>query len=267
MNFTKEQVKRYKRHLLLDEVSITGQKRLLESKVLCIGAGGLGAPALYYLAAAGVGTIGIADGDVVDFSNLQRQIVHFTKDVGRSKALSAKEKLSELNPDVNIILHEEFLRANNIAQVIEQYDFVLDGTDSFSSKFLINDACVMAHKAFSHGGILRFEGQVMTVVPGKSRCYRCIFKEPPPLNSIPTCSEAGVIGVLPGVIGSIQATETIKYLLGKGELLTDRLLIYDALSMRFRETRGKRNPKCPVCGDNPTILNLVDYGDPACDLP
>ncbi len=266
MAFTKEQIGRYKRHLLLDEISFKGQEKLLASKVLCVGAGGLGSPALMYLAAAGVGTIGIADGDIVDASNLQRQIVHFTSDLGRPKVDSARQKLEAINPDVQVITHSEYLKAANIREIIAAYDFIVDGTDVFASKFLINDACILENKPFSHAGILRFEGQMMTVVPGKSRCYRCLFREPPPADSVPTCAEAGVLGVLPGVLGALQATEALKFLLGRGELLTDRLLTYDALTLRFREIRGRRNPACPVCGDNPTLTALSDIDTPDCPL-
>ncbi len=266
--FSDTQMRRYGRHLSLREVGFKGQQKLLASKVLCVGAGGLGSPALYYLAAAGVGTIGIAEGDVVDESNLQRQIIHFTEDVGRPKLESAREKIAKLNPDVKVVEHPGYLTADNAVGIISQYDFVLDGTDNFPAKFLINDACVIAGKPFSHAGILRFEGQIMTVVPGKSRCYRCLFKEPPPAAAVPSCAEAGVLGAIAGVLGTLQATEALKALLGKGDLLTDRLMIFDALAMRFREIKGKRDPGCAVCGDNPTITKPVDYGPPpACETP
>jgi adenylyltransferase/sulfurtransferase len=262
--FSESQLRRYGRHLSLKEVGFKGQMKLAASKVLCVGAGGLGSPALYYLAAAGVGTIGIAEGDVVDESNLQRQIVHFTEDVGRPKLDSAREKLLKINPDIKVIGHPGWLTAANAVDIISGYDFVLDGTDNFPAKFLINDACVIAGKPFSHAGILRFEGQTMTVVPGKSRCYRCLFREPPPADAVPSCAEAGVLGAIAGVLGTLQATETLKFLLGKGELLTDRLLIFDALGMRFREIRGARDPECAVCGDHPTLTAPVDYARPAC---
>ncbi len=265
--FTEHQMRRYMRHLILTEVGFKGQQKLMAAKVLCVGAGGLGSPALYYLAAAGVGTIGIAEADVVDDSNLQRQIIHFTADTGRPKLDSAREKINQVNPDVTVIGHPVFLDAANALDIISGYDFVLDGSDNFAAKFLVNDACVMLGKAFSHAGILRFEGQAMTVVPGKSRCYRCLFREPPPAGAVPSCAEAGVLGVVAGTLGTIQATEAVKYILGKGDLLTDRLLIYDAWSMRFRESRGVRDPACPVCGDHPTLTKLVDYGRPACEAP
>jgi molybdopterin/thiamine biosynthesis adenylyltransferase len=265
--FSDKQMRRYQRHLSLKEVGFKGQQKLLASKVLCVGAGGLGSPALYYLAAAGVGTIGIAEGDVVDDSNLQRQIIHFTADVGRSKIDSAREKMAQVNPDVKVVSHPGYLSSADAVAVVSQYDFVIDGTDNFAAKFLVNDACVIAGKPFSHAGILRFEGQTMTVVPGKSRCYRCLFREPPPANAVPSCAEAGVLGAIAGVLGTLQATEALKFLLGKGDLLTDRLLIFDALAMRFRESRGGRDSGCPVCGDHPTITAPVDYGHPpACDI-
>ena len=263
--FTPAQMRRYQRHLSLTEVGLKGQMKLRDAKVLCVGAGGLGSPALLYLAAGGVGTLGIAEGDVVDESNLQRQIIHFTADVGRSKLESAREKIARINSDVTVREHPGYLDAGNISEAISGYDFILDGSDNFATKFLVNDACVMAGKPFSHAGILRFEGQVMTVVPGRSRCLRCLFKGPPPAGSVPSCSEAGVLGVIAGTIGTLQATEAIKYLLGKGELLTDRLLIFDALSMRFRETRGARDPACAVCGEHPSITELIDYGREACE--
>src|SRR5512138_3771769 len=250
---TEEQIQRYSRHIMLKEVGGKGQRKLLNSKVLIIGAGGLGAPIALYLAAAGVGTIGIADADEVDVTNLQRQVIHFTPDVGRPKVLSAAEKMRAINPDVTVNSYQEWVSAANIAGLISGYDFIIDGTDNFAAKFLINDACVLGGKPYSHGGILQFDGQTITVQPGESACYRCIFPEPPPKDVIPTCSRAGVIGVLPGVLGTIQATEAIKFLLGKGDLLTDRLLTYSALRMKFREVPLKRTANCPVCGENPTI--------------
>jgi molybdopterin/thiamine biosynthesis adenylyltransferase len=259
--FTDEQIERYSRHIMLKEVGGKGQKKLFDGRVLIIGAGGLGSPIALYLAAAGVGTIGIADADTVDLSNLQRQIAHHTKDIGVPKVLSAKEKMVAMNPDVNVNTYQTWISAGNIADIIREYDFIIDGTDNFAAKFLINDACVMGGKPYSHGGILQFDGQTITVKPGESACYRCIFPSPPPKDAIPTCSQAGVIGVLPGVIGSIQATEAIKFLLGKGELLTGRLLTYNALRMRFRDFPIKKNPRCPVCGDNPTITELKDELD------
>jgi molybdopterin/thiamine biosynthesis adenylyltransferase len=263
-----DQVERYSRHILLQDVGGKGQEQLLAGRVLIIGAGGLGSPAALYLAAAGVGTIGLADADVVDATNLQRQVIHFTPDIGRPKVVSAADKIRAINPDVTVQTHPEWICAANIADLIAQYDFVIDGTDNFATKFLINDACVLGKKPYSHGGILRFDGQTLTVMPGASACYRCIFPKPPPKNAIPTCSEAGVIGVLPGVIGTLQATEAIKYLLGIGSLLTGRLLTYDARTLKFREIAIQRNPKCPVCGEHPTLTELKDEPDAlhTCDL-
>ena len=265
---TEAQIERDSRHIMLKEVGGKGQKKLLDGKVMIIGAGGLGSPIALYLAAAGVGTIGIADADTVDLSNLQRQIAHHTGDVGTPKVLSAKAKMVAMNPDVQVVTYHEWISAANILNIIRDYDFVIDGTDNFAAKFLINDACVMAGKPYSHGGILQFDGQAITVLPGQSACYRCIFPTPPPKDAIPTCSAAGVIGVLPGVLGTIQATEAIKYLLGKGELLAGRLLTYNALRMRFREVPIRKNPKCPVCGENPTVTELRDELDAlnVCDL-
>ena len=265
---TEDQIQRYSRHIILKEVGGKGQQRLLDGKVLIIGAGGLGAPIALYLAAAGVGTIGIADADVVDVTNLQRQVIHFTPDIGKPKVISAAEKMRAINPDVTVNTYQEWIAASNIARIIADYDFIIDGTDNFAAKFLINDACVLAGKPYSHGGILQFDGQTITVEPGKSACYRCLFPQPPPKDAIPTCSQAGVIGVLPGVLGTIQATEAIKFLLGKGELLTGRLLTYNALRMRFREIPVKRNLNCPVCGEQPTITELRDELDAltVCDL-
>ncbi|KAA0893284.1 HesA/MoeB/ThiF family protein [Oryzomonas rubra] len=265
---TDEQIERYSRHIMLKEVGGKGQQRLFDGRVLIIGAGGLGAPIALYLAAAGIGTLGIADADDVDLSNLQRQVIHFTPDVGKPKVESAREKMEAINPAVQVKTYKEWVNAANIADIIRDYDFVIDGTDNFAGKFLINDACVLAGIPYSHGGILQFDGQTMTVKPGESACYRCIFPEPPPKDAIPTCSQAGVIGVLPGVLGTIQATEAIKFLLGKGELLTNRLLTYNALRMKFREIPLKRNPACPVCGEHPTITEVKDELDAltVCDL-
>jgi molybdopterin/thiamine biosynthesis adenylyltransferase len=261
MMFTDEQIERYSRQIILKEVGGKGQKKLLDGRVLIIGAGGLGSPVALYLAAAGVGVIGIADADVVDISNLQRQVIHHTPDIGKPKVISAKEKMAAINPNIKINTYQTWISAGNILDVIRDYDFVVDGTDNFAAKFLINDACVIADKPYSHGGILHFIGQTTTVTPGMSACYRCIFPAPPPRDAIPTCAQAGVIGVLPGVIGSIQATEAVKFLLGVGELLTGRLLIYDAEAMEFRNVPLKKNPLCPVCGENPTILELKDDPD------
>ena len=243
---------------MLEEMGEAGQERLLSGKVLVIGAGGLGSPVSIYLAAAGVGTIGIADSDKVELSNLQRQIAHHMADLKRPKVISAREKLAAMNSDTNVITHQLRVNAGNVAEIIAPYDFVIDATDNFATKFLINDACVLGGKPFSHGGILKFDGQTMTVLPQRSACYRCIFPEPPQGELATVCACAGVLGVLPGVIGTIQATEAIKFLIGMGEMLTDRLLTYNALRMKFREVPLKQNRACPLCGENPTILEPHD---------
>jgi thiazole biosynthesis adenylyltransferase ThiF len=266
MAFSNEQLERYARHIILKEIGVKGQKKLLNGKVLIIGAGGLGAPAAMYLAAAGVGTIGIVDADEVDLSNLQRQIIHATADVGKPKVLSAKETMEAMNPDVKVNAIQEFVSSENIMDLIADYDFILDGTDNFPAKFLINDACVMAKKPFSHAGIIRFKGQLMTYVPGEGPCYRCVFRDPPPKNAVPTCKEAGVVGAMGGVIGSLQAMEAIKYLTGVGELLTGKLLTYDALKMEFRTIKLPAHvANCPVCGEHPTITELIDYEQVECE--
>ena len=265
MDFTEDQIHRYSRHIILQDVGVEGQEKISTGKVLIVGAGGLGAPVALYLAAAGVGTIGIIDGDVVDLSNLQRQIIHFTADVNKAKVLSAKEKINQLNPDVKVITYYELLTAANALEIIKDYDFVVDGTDNFPVKFLINDACVQAQKPFSHGGILRFEGQAITVLPGTA-CYRCIFHAPPPPNAVPTCSQAGVLGAIAGILGTIQAAEVLKYLTGVGELLTNRLLTFDAKTMEFRTIKVKHNQRCAVCGDHPTITQLIDYEQATCEI-
>jgi adenylyltransferase/sulfurtransferase len=266
VNLGIQEIERYSRQILLKQVGGKGQEKLLSSKVLIIGAGGLGAPASMYLAAAGVGTIGLVDGDAVDLTNLQRQIVHFTKDLGTAKVQSAQEKLTSINPGVNIRTYQERITSENALEIIKGYDFVIDGTDNFPAKFLINDACYQAGIPFSHAGILRFDGQMFTVVPGESGCYRCLFGGPPPPGAVPSCTQAGVLGAVAGVVGCPQATEALKYILGVGNLLTDRMLIFDALNMSFREVKFKRNPKCPLCGENPSITELVDEELPACDL-
>ncbi|MDO8682198.1 MAG: molybdopterin-synthase adenylyltransferase MoeB [Armatimonadota bacterium] len=261
-----EDIERYSRQILLQQVGGKGQEKLLASRVLIVGAGGLGAPASMYLAAAGVGTIGLIDGDNVDLSNLQRQIVHFTDDLGSPKVDSAAEKLTAINPAVQVETYHERATAGNIMDIVRQYDFVLDGTDNFPAKFLINDACYFAGIPFSHAGILRFDGQLFTTVPGQSACYRCVFGGPPPPGAVPSCSQAGVLGAMAGVIGCLQATEALKFLLGVGDLLTDRILVFDALKMSFREVKVKRNPRCPLCGENPSITELKDEEQAACDL-
>lgn len=267
MGLSNEELERYSRHLILKEVGYKGQKKLSEAKILIIGAGGLGSPAALYLAAAGVGEIGIADADVVDLSNLQRQVLHTTDDIGIPKVESAAQKIRAINPHVKVNTYREYLYSGNIREIIREYDFVLDGTDNFPTKFLINDACVMEKVPFSHAGILRFQGQLMTVIPGESICYRCVFNEPPPEGSVPSCREAGVIGAMAGVIGTLQAMEAIKFITGAGELLTGKMLTYDALTNKFRTVKlPKRDVNCAVCGDHPTITELIDYSKPACEL-
>lgn len=267
MDFTEEQLERYSRHIILQDVGVEGQQKIMAGKVLIIGAGGLGAPAALYLAAAGIGTIGLVDADRVELSNLQRQVIHFTPDVGKPKVISAKEKIEAINPDARVVVYQERALAKNILGIIEDqdYDFIIDGTDNFPAKFLINDACVMARKPFSHGGILRFDGQTMTYAPGNA-CYRCVFENPPPLNAVPSCSQAGILGAVAGMLGTIQAAEALKFLIGRGELLTNRLLIFNALNMNFRSVGVRRNPQCPVCSDKPAITKLVDQQQKACDL-
>lgn len=268
MNLTNEQLERYSRHIILKEVGGKGQKKLLSAKVLIIGTGGLGAPAAMFLAAAGIGRIGLVDFDTVELSNLQRQIIHLTKDVGKPKVLSGKETINEMNPDVQVLTYQELVNASNIRDIIndQDYDFIIDGTDNFPVKFLINDACVLLAKPFSHAGIIRFQGQTMTYLPGQGPCYRCIFQTPPPADAVPTCKQAGVLGVMGGIIGTIQATEAIKYILGIGELLNGYLLTYNALTMEFRKVKLHHNEKCGICGEHPTIKELVDYAPPVCEL-
>lgn len=264
-DFTEEELLRYSRHILLKDVGVEGQEKIRNGKVLVVGAGGLGAPVALYLAAAGVGTIGIVDGDVVDLSNLQRQVIHFTGDVGHPKVESARDKMLAINPNVKVNTIREFLMSDNALDIIKDYDFIVDGTDNFPVKFLINDACVMAGKPFSHGGILRFEGQTFTHLPGTA-CYRCLFKSPPPANAVPTCSQAGVLGAIAGMLGTIQAAETLKYLTGVGELLTNKLLTFNAKTMDFRKINTRRQASCAICGDHPTITELIDYEQAVCDL-
>ena len=253
------EVLRYSRHLILPEVGPVGQRRLKGARVLCVGAGGLGSPAALYLAAAGVGTLGIVDFDVVDASNLQRQILHGTPDVNRPKLKSAADRLNALNPEVRIETHETTLSSKNALELLKDYDVVLDGTDNFPTRYLVNDACVLLGKPNAYGSIFRFEGQASVFATKGGPCYRCLYPEPPPPGLVPSCAEGGVLGVLPGVIGTIQATETIKLILGGGETLVGRLLLYDAWRMRFRELKLRRSPECPVCGDAPTIRELIDY--------
>jgi sulfur-carrier protein adenylyltransferase/sulfurtransferase len=254
-----EEIKRYSRHLIMPEVGVEGQKKLKAAKVLCIGAGGLGSPAAMYLAAAGIGTIGIVDFDVVDFSNLQRQIIHGTPDVGRAKLASAKDRLGALNPNVHVETYDEALTSENAIRLFEPYDVILDGTDNFPTRYLVNDACVLTKKPNAYGSIFRFEGQASVFATKDGPCYRCLYPEPPPPGLVPSCAEGGVFGVLPGIIGVIQATETIKLVLGAGEPLIGRFLIYDALRMRFRELKLRKDADCPVCGTHPTVTKLIDY--------
>jgi sulfur-carrier protein adenylyltransferase/sulfurtransferase len=256
---TNAEIQRYSRHLILPEVGLDGQRRLKAGKVLCVGAGGLGSPAALYLAAAGVGTIGIVDFDAVDTSNLQRQILHGTPDVGRSKLESAKERLSALNPEVRVITYETRLTSANALELFKGYDVIVDGTDNFATRYLVNDACVLLGIPNAYGSIFRFEGQASVFATKEGPCYRCLYPEPPPPGLVPSCAEGGVLGVLPGVIGTIQATESIKLMLGAGATLVGRLLLYDAWAMRFRELKLRRDPACPACGDRPTIKQLIDY--------
>lgn len=265
-DYTEDQLERYSRHILLKDVGIEGQEKILDAKVFIVGAGGLGAPVALYLAAAGVGKIGIADFDTVDLSNLQRQVIHFTDDVGRLKVESAANKMRAINPDIEVVVYNEMVVAANIRELIRGYDFVIDGTDNFAAKFLINDACIMENIPYSHGGILRFDGQTMTIKPRESACYRCVFSAPPPANAVPTCSQAGVLGAIAGMLGTMQAAECLKFITGAGELLTNKLLAFDAKTMSFRKVNLKRNLKCAVCGDNPTITELHDGEQAVCDI-
>ncbi|HUC78042.1 MAG TPA: molybdopterin-synthase adenylyltransferase MoeB [Vicinamibacterales bacterium] len=256
---TNDEVRRYSRHLIMPEVGVDGQRKLKAAKVLCIGAGGLGSPVAMYLAAAGVGTLGIVDFDVVDFSNLQRQILHGTPDVGRPKLASAKDKLHALNPEIDIETYDAALSSENALKFFEPYDVIVDGTDNFPTRYLVNDACVILGKPNAYGSIFRFEGQASVFATKEGPCYRCLYPEPPPPGLVPSCAEGGVLGVLPGIIGVIQATEAVKLILGVGEPLIGRFLIYDALRMKFRELKLRKDPECPVCGTHPTITELIDY--------
>jgi molybdopterin/thiamine biosynthesis adenylyltransferase/rhodanese-related sulfurtransferase len=257
---SKEETARYARHLIMPEVTADGQRRLKAARVLCIGAGGLGSPAALYLAAAGVGTIGIVDFDDVDLSNLQRQILHGTKDIGRSKLESARDRLRDINPEIEIELHECRFSSENASQLVAQYDIVVDGSDNFPTRYLSNDVCVFERKPNVYGSVFRFEGQTTVFAPHLGGpCYRCLFPEPPPPDSVPNCAQAGVLGVLPGIIGMLQAVETIKLIVGIGEPLVGRLLHFDALKVKFRELNLRRDPQCPVCGENPTIFSPINY--------
>jgi molybdopterin/thiamine biosynthesis adenylyltransferase/rhodanese-related sulfurtransferase len=254
-----DEMARYSRHLILPEVGMDGQQKLKAARVLCVGTGGLGSPLAFYLAAAGVGTLGLVDFDVVDSSNLQRQIIHSTKDVGRPKIQSATEKLVALNPFMNVVQHETMLTSQNALEIISQYDIVADGTDNFPTRYLVNDACVLTGKPNAYGSIFRFEGQASVFATKEGPCYRCLYPEPPPPGLVPSCAEGGVLGILPGLVGVIQATEVIKLILGKGEPLIGRLLLVNSLDMKFRELRLRKNPDCPVCGTHPTVTKLIDY--------
>jgi adenylyltransferase/sulfurtransferase len=256
---TTDDLSRYSRHLILPDVGMEGQRRLKAARVLCVGTGGLGSPLAFYLAAAGIGTLGLVDFDVVDASNLQRQIIHSTKDIGRKKLDSAEEKLTALNPSVNVVKHKTMLTSANALEILKDYDIVADGTDNFPTRYLVNDACVLLGKPNVYGSIFRFEGQASVFATEQGPCYRCLYPEPPPPGLVPSCAEGGVLGILPGLVGVIQATEAIKLILGKGESLIGRLLLVDALNMRFRELKLRKNPECPVCGENPTVTQLIDY--------
>src|SRR5690606_12939493 len=260
IEFSNDEIARYSRHLIMPEVTLEGQKHLKAAKVLCIGAGGLGSPIGLYLAAAGVGTLGLVDFDVVDYSNLQRQILHGTKDVGRKKINSARDRIKDINPDVNVNRHDVMFRSDNAIEIVENYDIVIDGTDNFPTRYLSNDVCVLLKKPNIYGSIFRFEGQATVFAPHLGGpCYRCLYPEPPPPGMVPSCAEGGVLGVLPGIIGCIQSTEIIKLALGAGAALIGRLLLFNALDMKFRELKLRRDPLCPICGDNPTMKELIDY--------
>ena len=256
---TVDEVRRYSRHLIIPDVGMTGQKRLKNARVLCVGAGGLGSPALLYLAAAGVGTLGIVDFDVVDESNLQRQVIHGQSDIGRSKAESARDSIVEINPYVNVVVHQERLDSDNAMQIFADYDLIVDGTDNFATRYLVNDACVLLGKPYVWGSIYRFDGQASVFWAEYGPCYRCLYPEPPPPGMVPSCAEGGVLGVLCASIGSIQVNEAIKLITGIGEPLAGRLMIYDALEMTYRSVKVRKDPECPVCGKNPTVTELIDY--------
>ena len=266
IELSNEEIARYSRHLIMPEVALDGQKQLKAAKVLTVGTGGLGSPLALYLAAAGVGTIGIVDFDVVDESNLQRQIIHGTSDVGRPKVESAYDRLEDINPNVEVRVHEEALTSENALEIFEDYDVIVDGTDNFPTRYLVNDACVLLGKPNVYGSIFRFEGQASVFYAEEGPCYRRLYPEPPPPGLVPSCAEGGVLGILPGAIGTIQATETVKLILGIGEPLIGRLLLYDALGMSFREMKLRKDPNCPVCGESPTVTGLIDYQE-FCGIP
>ncbi|MDA8241801.1 MAG: molybdopterin-synthase adenylyltransferase MoeB [Nitrospiraceae bacterium] len=266
MDFTDDQLMRYSRHIILPEVGGKGQAKIAKAKVFIIGAGGLGCPVGYYLTAAGVGTIALIDNDTVEMSNLQRQIAHSVQTIGMPKVESAKKTFEALNPDVNVVAIQKRISKDNIIDLIRDYDIVVDGSDNFPTRYLVNDACFMARKPLVTGAILRFEGQVTTILPGDGPCYRCLFEEPPPPGLVPSCQEAGVLGVLPGVIGGLQATEVLKLILGKGDVLKGELLMYNALKTTFRKVRVPKNPSCPLCGAKPSITELIDYNEGYCAM-
>jgi sulfur-carrier protein adenylyltransferase/sulfurtransferase len=267
IDFSNDEIARYSRHLIMPEVTLEGQKRIKAASVLCIGTGGLGSPIALYLAAAGIGRMGLVDYDVVDFSNLQRQILHGTDDVGRKKINSAKDRIKAVNPNVQVDLHDCLFRSENAMELVKNYDIVIDGTDNFPTRYLSNDVCVLTKKPNVYGSIFRFEGQATVFAPHLGGpCYRCMFPEPPPPGMVPSCAEGGVLGVLPGIIGVMQAIEAIKLIMGIGEPLIGRLVSFDALKMRFKEFKIRRDPKCPICGDHPTIHELIDY-DQFCGIP
>lgn len=259
MELREDQIERYSRQIILPELGGEGQEKLLNASILIIGAGGLGSPCALYLASAGVGRIGIVDSDRVELNNLQRQILHSIKDVGRAKVESAKDRLSGINGDVEIVPYNIRVNSGNILDIIKDYDGVVDGSDNFPTRYLVNDACVLSRKQLFHGGILRFDGQAITILPGISACYRCLFPEPPPPGVIPSCQEAGILGAVAGIIGTIQANEVLKSILGIGDLLAGKLLIFNALDSSFRQVKVPQDPKCPVCGENPTVTKLIDY--------
>ncbi len=266
VELSNEEIARYSRHLIMPEVALDGQKQIKAAKVLTVGTGGLGSPLALYLAAAGIGAIGIVDFDVVDESNLQRQIIHGTSDVGRPKVESAYDKIKDINPNVEVRVHEEALTSENALEIFEDYDVIVDGTDNFPTRYLVNDACVLLGKPNVYGSIFRFEGQASVFYAEEGPCYRCLYPEPPPPGLVPSCAEGGVLGILPGAIGTIQATETVKLILGIGEPLIGRLMLYDALGMSFREMKLRKDPNCPVCGENPTVTELIDYQE-FCGIP
>ena len=266
VELSNDEIARYSRHLIMPEVALDGQKKLKAAKVLTVGTGGLGSPLALYLAAAGIGTIGIVDFDVVDESNLQRQIIHGTSDVGRPKVESARDKIKDINPNVEVVVHEEALTSENALEIFADYDVIVDGTDNFPTRYLVNDACVLLGKPNVYGSIFRFEGQASVFWAEEGPCYRCLYPEPPPPGLVPSCAEGGVLGILPGAIGVTQATEAVKLILGIGEPLIGRLMLYDALGMSFREMKLRKDPNCPICGENPTVTELIDYEE-FCGIP